>query len=87
VLAVTPTLLALLGIPRSLEMERGIEALLDGEARANLDLPPVATHDEGFRPPSRIDTPAEMNKNFVDRFRGLGYIGDEAAPPPDAPKR
>jgi hypothetical protein len=78
VLAVTPTLLALLGIPRSREMsEHAMEPMLDGAARANADLAPVASHDEGFRPPSHIETPPEMNRNFIERFRQLGYIGSE----------
>lgn len=86
VLAVTPTILALLGIPRSREMpERGIEALLVGEASKNVDLEPVATHDEGFRAPSRVETPEAMNRNFLERFRGLGYIGSET-PEPSPPK-
>jgi len=86
VLAVAPTILALLGIPRSREMsESGIEAMLVGEARRNVDLEPVASHDEGFRAPSRVETPEAMNRNFVERFRGLGYIGSET-PEPSPPK-
>lgn len=81
VLAITPTLLALLGIPRSREMsERGIESILDGQARKNVDLEPVATHDAGFRAPSRVEMPEAMNRNYLDRFRGLGYIGSERDP-------
>ena len=75
VLGVAPTILALLGIPRSRAMaEPGIEALLEGTARANLRLDPVESHDEGFRPPSRVETPEAMNRNFVERFRQLGYV-------------
>ncbi|MFN0245180.1 MAG: alkaline phosphatase family protein [Planctomycetota bacterium] len=86
VLAMTPTILALLGIPRSREMsEMGIEALLAGEARRNVYLEPVATHDEDFRAPSRVQTPEAMNRNFVERFKGLGYIGSET-PEPSPPK-
>jgi hypothetical protein len=78
VLAITPTILALLGIPRSREMsERGIESILDGEAKRNVGLEPVATHDAGFRAPSKVEMPAGMNQNFIDRMRGLGYIGTE----------
>lgn len=78
VLDVAPTLLALLGIPRSLEMPgAAIKALLQGEALANVDLEAVATHDEGFRSASKVVLPPEMEKSFQDRFRGLGYIGSE----------
>jgi len=78
VLGVAPTLLALLGIPRSQEMTgRTMEGILEGRARENVDLEPVATHDDGFRPPRRVETPEPMNRNFVERFRQLGYIGSE----------
>lgn len=81
VLAITPTILALLGIPRSREMsERGIESILDGRAKENVDLEPVATHDAGFRAPSRVQMPEAMLQNYLDRFRGLGYIGTEKDP-------
>jgi hypothetical protein len=80
VLAVTPTLLALLGIPRSREMSGAMEGLLDGAARANAALEPVATHDDGFRAPSRVETPDAMNRNYVERFQGLGYIATEDEP-------
>jgi predicted AlkP superfamily phosphohydrolase/phosphomutase len=83
VLDVTPTLLALLGIPRSREMPgKPIEAILDGAALANAALPQVATHDEGFRPPAQVQLPPEMERNFQERFRSLGYIGSEDEEPP-----
>jgi predicted AlkP superfamily phosphohydrolase/phosphomutase len=83
VLDVTPTLLALLGIPRSLEMPgQGMKTLLDGAARANADLPPIASHDEGFRAPSSTPLPPDMERNFQERFGNLGYIGSEDEPPP-----
>jgi len=89
VLAITPTILALLGIPRSLEMsERGIESILEGPARKNVGMEPVATHDAGFRAPSRVEVPEAMNRNFNDRFKALGYIGTETDPPiQDPPPR
>jgi len=91
VLAITPTVLALLGIPRSREMsERGIESILEGRARKNVELEPVATHDLGFRAPSKVSVPDAMNRNFLDRFRALGYIGSEEDPAiqePPTPKK
>jgi len=84
VLDVTPTLLALLGIPRSLEMPgRSLDTLLEGKARENANLPPIATHDDGFRAPSATQLPPEMERNFQERFKNLGYIGSED----EAPKR
>ncbi len=83
VASVTPTLLALLGIPRSLEMkDSALEGILDGKARDNANLPPVETHDEGYRPPKKLKLPADLEKSFQDRFKGLGYIGtgDEDSP-------
>jgi glycine/D-amino acid oxidase-like deaminating enzyme len=83
VLDVAPTLLALLGIPRSREMPgAAIAAILDGAAGVNAKLPAVATHDEGFRPPSRTELPPEMERNFQERFKALGYIGSEDEDPP-----
>lgn len=79
VLAIAPTVLALLGIPSSLEMrERAIASILVGKARANGALTPVKTHDEGFRPATRLATPPEMERSFRERYEGLGYFGDDA---------
>jgi hypothetical protein len=83
VAAITPTLLALLGIPRSLEMkESALEAILDGRARDNANLPPIPTHDEGYRPPKKVVLPPELEKSFQERMGALGYIGTEDEPPP-----
>jgi hypothetical protein len=81
VLDVVPSVLALLGIPRSREMAgRAMTPLLSGAARDNAALPPIATHDTGFRPPSKTVLPAEMERNFQERFKNLGYIGTEDDP-------
>ena len=81
--AVAPTLLALLGIPRSLEMkESALEGILDGKARDLANLAPVKTHDDGYRPPKKITLPKELEESFQKRFGGLGYIGTEDDPPP-----
>lgn len=88
VAAVAPTLLALLGIPRSLEMkESALEGILDGQARDHANMPPVKTHDDGYRPPKKITLPAELEKSFQERFGGLGYIGTEDGEPAPPKKK
>jgi hypothetical protein len=83
VLSMTPTILALLGIARSGAMpEPPLAEMLDGEALANTELVPVESHDVGFRAPSRVETPEDMNRNFLERFRNLGYIGSDTPEPP-----
>jgi type I phosphodiesterase/nucleotide pyrophosphatase len=83
VASVAPTLLALLGIPRSLEMkDSALEGILDGQARDNANLPPVATHDEGYRPPKKLTLPPDLEKSFQEHYGGLGYIGTEDDDPP-----
>lgn len=80
ILQVAPNVLALLGIPPSREMpERAHAALLSGQARENAALPPVATHDAGFRAPTRVDVPEQMTGDFLERFQGLGYVGMEGS--------
>ena len=94
VAGVAPTLLALLGIPVGKDMAaRAIITLLEpGPARDNAALPPVESHDLGFREPTEDEMPAEMSDNFKQRFGQLGYL--ELAPhegqsqivaPPPAP--
>jgi predicted AlkP superfamily phosphohydrolase/phosphomutase len=86
VASVAPTLLALLGIPRSLEMkDSALEGILDGKARDNANLPPVATHDEGYRPPKKLTLPPDLEKSFQERFEKLGYVGTEDDPPKKKP--
>ena len=88
VASVAPTLLALLGIPRSLEMkDSALEGILDGKARDNANLPPVATHDEGYRAPKKITLPPALEESFQKRFGGLGYIGTEDDPPKKKPNK
>lgn len=83
VLGVTPTLLALLGIPSSNEMPgSAIVEMLDGAAKANASMARVASHDEGYRPPEHVELPRAMNESFVKRFRDLGYIGSDEEPEP-----
>jgi hypothetical protein len=83
VASIAPTLLALLGIPRSLEMkESALEGILEGKARDNANLAPLPTHDDGYRPPKKLTIPPELEKSFQERFGGLGYIGTEDEPPP-----
>jgi len=91
VVDVTPTLLALLGIPVGKDMRgRAVLTLLaPGPARDNAKLPPVASHDEGFRPPALDEVPQEMSANFEEHFGQLGYLqlaphdgASEIVPPP-----
>jgi predicted AlkP superfamily phosphohydrolase/phosphomutase len=80
ILDVAPTVLALLGIPGSREFpDRADAELLEGRARANGSLPLVATHDEGFRAPQKLAVPKEMERAYIERFNGLGYIGMEGS--------
>lgn len=80
VLSITPTVLALMGIPTSTRMrERAIAEILTGDARKNGALTPVANHDEGFRAPHKTAISPDMEKAFRDRFGGLGYTGIEDA--------
>lgn len=93
VLGVAPTLLALLGIPVGRDMPaRAILTLLEpGPARENAALPPVESHDLGFREPADDRMPAEMESSFKEHFGGLGYLHlaphegqSEVVPPPAA---
>jgi len=78
VLSIAPTILALLGIPPARDMpERAQVAMLQGRARENASLPPVATHDAGFHAAPRVEVPEEMRASFLERFEALGYIGAE----------
>jgi predicted AlkP superfamily phosphohydrolase/phosphomutase len=80
ILDLAPTVLALLGIPSSRALpERADATLLDGRARENGALPLVDSHDEGFRPPRKLDVPKEMEEAYLKKFRGLGYIGMEGS--------
>ncbi|HEX5009821.1 MAG TPA: alkaline phosphatase family protein [Planctomycetota bacterium] len=95
VVDVTPTLLALLGIPVGKDMRgRAVLTLLEpGPARDNAKLPPVPSHDEGFRAPVMDDVPAQMSNNFEQHFQALGYlqlaphegVSEIVQPPPAAP--
>jgi len=86
ILDLAPTVLALLGIPRAADMPgRALAALLTEPARASATLAPVATHDTGFRAAREEDVPEEMRRNYIERYKQLGYIGSEdrkAAKPP-----
>jgi predicted AlkP superfamily phosphohydrolase/phosphomutase len=80
ILDIAPTVLALLGIPGSREMpDRADAELLEGRARANGSLPLVATHDEGFRAPRKLEVPEAMQRAYIEKFNGLGYIGMEGS--------
>lgn len=80
VLAIAPTLLALMGIPSSREMpERALATILAGKAHDHGALPPVATHDRGFRPAKKLPISPAMERAFQERFGSLGYIGLDGA--------
>jgi hypothetical protein len=76
VVDVAPTVLALLGIPAGRDMAgRAYRPILaPGPALENAKLPPVETHDTGFRPPELVTMPAEMGENFKEKFGQLGYL-------------
>jgi hypothetical protein len=49
--------------------------LAPGPALDNaLQIPLVATHDTGFRPPTLVTMPEEMGANFTEKYRALGYF-------------
>lgn len=80
VLAIAPTLLALMGIPSSARMrERAVGEILAGDARKNGALTPVPNHDEGFRAAKKLAVPPGMDEAFKKRFDGLGYGGVDDA--------
>jgi arylsulfatase A-like enzyme len=94
VVDVTPTLLALLGIPVGKDMRgRAVLTLLEpGPARDNAKLPPVPSHDEGFRAPVEEEVPPQMSASFIEHFGKIGYLSlpahegtSEIVPPPPAP--
>ncbi|MFN0244387.1 MAG: alkaline phosphatase family protein [Planctomycetota bacterium] len=86
-LQVMPTLLALLGIPPAADSKpRAIVSLFDERARANAALAPVASHDDGFRVPFRTQMASDMDRNFIEKYKALGYIGDDADEAESAPK-
>ena len=75
----TPTVLALLGIPPDeLQAERGAHRpMLTAPAQERSRMPPVPSHDEGFRAATDEALPLAMDDAFKERFRGLGYLGEE----------
>jgi arylsulfatase A-like enzyme len=85
VLDVTPTVLALLGIPGSREMEgRAYRPMLtEGPAREAAKLPLVESHDGGFRPAAAVPVPTEMDESFRKKFGELGYTQIEVDPSVD----
>lgn len=76
VMSITPTVLALLGIPASREMRGQAHTpyFTDEMAAFAKTLRPVATHDDGFRAPSVVDVPAEKEGEFTRRMSELGYL-------------
>ncbi len=81
---ITPTLLALLGIPAARDMTgRALAPLLVGAARENAALPLVDTHDTGFRPATMDLMPPAMAESYKTRFSGLGYLDDPVDPTQD----
>jgi predicted AlkP superfamily phosphohydrolase/phosphomutase len=87
ILDVAPTVLALLGIPRAADMPgRAAEALLEDPARAAAALPPVPTHDTGFRAPRAEAVFEEMRVNYIERYKQFDYIGAENEKGAKAPR-
>jgi hypothetical protein len=73
---VTPLVLALLGIPTARDFvdRRAPVDMLEGQGLENARGEPVSTHADGFRRPEIVLMPAEMRRNFVERFSALGYL-------------
>ncbi len=92
ILSIAPTVLALLGLPRGADMaDEAFVAVLDERARRAAQLPPVPTHDTGFRKARATEVPPQMKADFVKRFQALGYIGsdgqDANLPPAEEPDK
>lgn len=73
VMNVAPTILALLGIPRSRAMESAYTPFMTSEAREKAELKVIPTHDEGFRAPYRVEA-ADMGESLKSRMEELGYM-------------
>ncbi len=78
-----PTVLALLGIPGARDMagRAFLPLLAPGPAMDAARAPLVESHDEAFRPPAIVPAPPEIEQDFLERFRALGYIEAPLEPP------
>lgn len=76
VMAITPTILGLLGIPYARDMQdRPFMPYLTPEARAHIEaLVPVDSHDDGFRDSEMVTVPDEKEGDFIERMGQLGYV-------------
>jgi predicted AlkP superfamily phosphohydrolase/phosphomutase len=81
VYSVAPTVLGLLGIPASRNMEaRVYPNILTPAVRESIAaLELVPTHDDGFRDPSMVAMSAEGEAEFKKRMAELGYLDLPAA--------
>ena len=71
---VTPTILALLGIPAGRDMGGVLRGVLDGQAAANADLPRIPSHDAHWNAPPAAAMPETMDHDFLERYRQIGYL-------------
>jgi len=89
VLDVTPTILALYGLPRGEDMDgRVLEEALEPAFLAGTKPAVIATYERGDRSPAAV-VASSQDPEVMAKLRALGYIGgsDEAAPgaaPPTA---
>ncbi len=77
VMNVTPTILALLGIPRSRAMESAYTVFMTPEARENASMRAVPSHDEGFRAPHRVEVDAAVSESLRKRMEEIGYFDED----------
>jgi len=73
---IAPTLLYLLDLPvgRNMRFGRVLKDILTMDQRESRPVEFVESHDEGFRPPTPSESSEEADKEFIERFRKLGYI-------------
>lgn len=78
VMSVTPTVLALLGIPAARDMRgRAHTTYFTPEMAEFADsLRVVPSHDEDFREPYVVDVPADKEREAMERYSALGYVMD-----------
>jgi len=80
-LDVTPTLLALLGVPKAQDMPGRVLAEAIDVAVPG---PEVATYETGARPRAAAAADAKVNPEIMEHLKSLGYLGNAPARPDDA---
>jgi len=77
---VAPTLLYLLDIPVGRDMRVGkvLKGILEADLLEARPVKYLDTHDEGFRLPTPSRSSAEADREFIERMKSLGYLGDDS---------